>query len=48
MTIEPKQKKRIAYMAIVGAVLALVCHFVPPKYQAVCNLVASICSGGIQ
>ena len=47
MTIEPKQKRRILYTALVGAALAIVCQLVPPDYQAACNIVASICSGGI-
>ena len=35
--------KRIARIsALVGVVLAIVCHVVPPKYQAACNLVAQL------
>ncbi len=37
-----KQKKIAKYAAIAGFVLAIVCHALPPKYQAVCNLVAQV------
>lgn len=39
--------KRIAkWAALFGAVLALVCHFLPHDYRALCRAVASICTGG--
>lgn len=46
VTIQPKQKRRVAYTALFGAVLAVICHFVPPEYRAACNFIASVCSGG--
>lgn len=39
--------KRLAKIAAaVGTILALVCHFIPPHYRAVCNAVAALCTGG--
>lgn len=42
---DPK-RRRIALAALLGAVLALICPHVPHDYQAACNLLATICSGG--
>lgn len=42
---DPK-RRRFALAAVLGAVLAVACHFVPHDYQAACHLLASICSGG--
>lgn len=38
--------KPMKWAALVGAVLALACHLVPPDYRAVCEVLASICTGG--
>ncbi len=48
MKLEPTQKKRMRYAAIIGVVLALVCESLPHEYQAACQIVASICTGGLQ
>ncbi len=37
-----KVAKRASQLA---AVLAIVCHLVPPEYRAVCNLIADVCVG---
>ncbi len=31
------------YSAEFGAVLAVVCHLLPPRYRPVCELIASLC-----
>lgn len=43
-----RRKKRVVVSAVVGIVLAIVCHFLPHNYQTVCRTVASICTGGIK
>lgn len=40
-----RKQKRIAIA--VGAVLALVCHALPPEYQGPCITVLKICTGGL-
>lgn len=38
---EPSRRKRWAKVAaIAGALLGVVCHFVPPDYQAACSSLA--------
>lgn len=32
------------YAALAGVILALVCKSLPPDYQAVCEVIASLCS----
>lgn len=32
------------HAAVIGAMLAIICHIVPPDYRAVCDALASICS----
>ncbi len=39
-----RRNRKIALIA--GMVLALVCKSLPPHYHAVCNAIASLCSGG--
>lgn len=39
-----RKQKRI--VMLVGAVLALVCHALPPEYQGPCTTVLKICTGG--
>jgi hypothetical protein len=39
----PDKKTLMKWAAIGGALLALVCHFLPHDYQAVCKAVASLC-----
>ena len=36
-------KKVAKRAAQLGALLAMVCHLVPPEYRAVCNLIADVC-----
>lgn len=37
------RRRRLArYAAAAGALLALVCHCVPPKYQAACNAISQV------
>ena len=39
--------KRLAkHAATFGFVLAILCHLVPPQYRALCNQLATVCSGG--
>lgn len=47
IVIDEKTKKWAKRAAIFGAVLALVCHLLPPDYRAVCDVVATICRGGL-
>ena len=54
MSESPKQPRNLAedarklarYAAWIGAILALVCHLVPPHYRAACEALAAICRGG--
>jgi hypothetical protein len=41
-----KAKKWRRWSALAGVVLALVCKSLPPEYQAVCEVIVSICHGG--
>lgn len=43
---KPFKKYRKAAL-IVGAVIAIACHFVPPQYKAACEALAAVCTGGI-
>lgn len=39
--------KRLARISVaVGTLLAIACHFLPTHYRAVCNAVATLCTGG--
>lgn len=38
--------KPVKWAVLVGVVLALACHMVPQDYRAVCELLASVCTGG--
>lgn len=35
------------HAAVVGVVLAILCHIVPPEYRAACDALASLCTGGL-
>jgi hypothetical protein len=37
-----RRKRAVRRAALIGIVLALACHFLPPDYQAVCATVARI------
>lgn len=40
-----KLKKVARIAAIVGGVLGLLCHFMPPQYRVVCQTIADVCRG---
>jgi hypothetical protein len=40
-----KRRRRIALL--VGVVLALICHALPPDYRGPCETIAHICRGGL-
>lgn len=41
-----KLRRAARLAAVIGAALALLCHFLPHDYRALCRAVASICTGG--
>lgn len=50
MTTETKRldaRRARRYAAIAGIALAVACHLVPAEYRAACDVIASICTGGI-
>lgn len=53
MTVETKDMvrkrklKKAVKTVIAGALLALVCRALPPEYQAPCEIVIKICTGGL-
>ncbi len=38
------RRKVVKWAAILGVVLALICHFVPPTYRALCDAVQAACT----
>lgn len=46
----PEEKARAAklakWAALAGGILAVVCHFLPQDYRALCQALASVCTGG--
>jgi len=38
-------KKIIKIAAAVGAIAAIVCHFVPKDYKQICDAIATLCGG---
>lgn len=49
-TPEMIRKRRVKHAlrtAILGAVLALICHALPEEYQGPCKTVVKICSGSL-
>lgn len=38
--------KLLRRAAAVGAALAILCHFLPPKYRAPCRTMAHLCKAG--
>lgn len=40
------RKQIVRWAALAGAVLALVCHYLPANYQAICQTLANLCTGG--
>jgi hypothetical protein len=47
MKISEDAKRTAKRSAAIGFVLAIICQLVPPDYRAVCDLIASVCRGGI-
>ncbi len=47
MSVPEKTKKWYKRAAFFGAGLAFACHLLPPDYRAVCEVVATICRGGL-
>lgn len=45
--IKKRQMKRAARVALIGAVLALVCRMLPPEYHGPCETIVHICTGGL-
>lgn len=43
---ERKYRILIKYAAMLGAFLAIVCHFVPSNYKQICDALATLCHGG--
>lgn len=41
-------RKLARWSATVGAILAVVCHLLPPQYRVVCTTLANFCTGGSQ
>jgi hypothetical protein len=39
-------KKLVRVAMAAGIVLALLCHLVPKHYRAICDAVATLCTGG--
>jgi hypothetical protein len=44
--IKQRQRKHAAAGAVLGVILGLICHALPPHYQAACQTVLNICTGG--
>jgi hypothetical protein len=44
-----KEQERKLYrrVAVFGGVLGMLCHFLPPQYQAACHFIGNVCSGNI-
>lgn len=44
-----KEQERKLYrrVAIIGGVLGMLCHFLPPEYQVACRFLSNVCTGNI-
>lgn len=42
-----RQRKHVAIAGVLGAILGLICHALPPEYQVACHTVLKICTGGL-
>lgn len=40
-----QEKKIYKRVAFVGALLGMICHLLPPHYQAVCSFISNACTG---
>lgn len=45
--IKKRQRKHAAAGAVLGALLGLICHALPPEYQTACHTILKICTGGL-
>lgn len=45
---EKKQREKKLYkrVAMIGVAIGILCHFLPPEYQAVCKAIANVCTTG--
>lgn len=43
--IKKRKARQAALAAVLGAILALVCHALPDEYQSPCRVVVHICTG---
>lgn len=39
-------KRLYKHAAVIGFIVALICHFLPPDYRVVCDAVKQLCQGG--
>lgn len=42
-----QEKKLLRRVALAGAILGMLCHFLPPEYQVACRFVSNACTGGL-
>lgn len=42
-----RKMKRAAKTALIGALLALLCRALPAEYQAPCETIVKLCTGGL-
>lgn len=45
--IKKRQRKHAAAGVVLGVVLGLICHALPPDYRVACETVLKICTGGL-
>lgn len=45
--IKQRTRKHAAAGAVLGVILGLICHALPPSYQVACHTVMKICTGGL-
>ena len=39
-------KRLFKWSSVLGMILGIVCHFVPPEYQSACHAIISACNTG--
>lgn len=44
--IKRRTRRHAAIGAVLGVILGLVCHALPPQYQTACHTILNICTGG--
>ena len=42
-----QKRKHAAAAALLGAILAIICHALPHEYRVACETVMKICTGGL-